>query len=67
MRLILAVLLVLLISLSLAYLLLARKYRQLKAASDVLVEDNMKVRSDMKSAIYKIKMYEELINRLTSH
>lgn len=66
MRLIIAVLLVLLISLGYAYFLLSRKYRQLRAESDTLVEDNMKVRSDIKAAIYKIKMYEELINRLTS-
>ena len=58
-----SIILAVLLAASLAYcLILTRKNRQLELEVNTLAEDNMKVRSDIKSAIYKIKMYEDLIS-----
>jgi hypothetical protein len=63
---IIAILLVLLTSVTIAFILLARKYRQVRAELDIATKENMRVITDMKTAIYQIKTYQELLGRLTA-
>jgi hypothetical protein len=58
-----ATLLVCFIFISTRYLLLARKFGRLKAEIDGITSDAMKLREDMKAAIFKIRMYEDIIRR----